>query len=348
MGECLIMRRGGETRKVPILDPNYPQDVSVIAVGDNAESVTFTVVISEPGNPAEYTYQWYVNDTPITDATSATYTMTDLLEAAFYSVYCEVRNKAGVVNTRVATLNVAHLNGSYPADATISISSSVTSNVVLETNGNTDSYTYQWYVNGNAVSGATNSTYTFTPSLGTTTLYCKVTNSAGSVDSRTATITASAIYLIKSGSDQNSITGGWGTKAIPDVGPGWGHVGKSPTITTNSGYIAFTEPKYTASAYGGVAYAKKTVNLTGISKIIIKASGWYSSGDDYCTAAISVWKAFGENFSQNRVANVVITSLKEYSLDVSKLTGSLYIGVSLQNSMDNKSAYVNIYDLRLE
>ena len=54
MGECFISRRGGEAYKLPILDANYPQDISVVASTNG--SVSFSTIISEHGKPSEYTY----------------------------------------------------------------------------------------------------------------------------------------------------------------------------------------------------------------------------------------------------------------------------------------------------
>jgi hypothetical protein len=46
--------------------------------------------------------------------------------------------------------------------------------------GGTPAYTYQWYLNGTAVSGAIGSTWTFTPaSAGSYTVYAKVTDGVG-------------------------------------------------------------------------------------------------------------------------------------------------------------------------
>lgn len=205
MGECLIMRRGGETHKLPILDPNYPADASAVVVKGNTTSATFSVKISEPGNPAEYTYQWYANDTPISGATAASYTMTGLSETANYSVYCEVKNKAGVVNSRIATLEVIQqstptLNVSYPEDTTVEFDESITCKVEIEAHGIPETYTYQWFKDGIAVDGATDPIYTFAPYVvGTVEVYCQVTNDAGTVTSRTATITSRDVYLFLNG-----------------------------------------------------------------------------------------------------------------------------------------------------
>lgn len=104
MGECLIVRRGGQAYKLPVLSENYPQDVTIVASANG--SAAFSVQITEPGNPAEYTYKWYKGGNLVSGATGATLNLTGLTAAATTTVYCEVTNKAGTVTSRVATLTV--------------------------------------------------------------------------------------------------------------------------------------------------------------------------------------------------------------------------------------------------
>lgn len=102
------------------------------------------------------------------------------------------------------------LNANHPANATVAVGGTVELKVVISENGYPAECAYQWYLDGKAASGATGSTYNFTPTaVGTTTIYCKVTNSAGTVTSRTATITATYNYLYNSGNQYTSVTGGW-------------------------------------------------------------------------------------------------------------------------------------------
>lgn len=104
MGECLKTRRDGNMYALPTLNTAYPQDVSIIESASG--SATFQVAILINGKPAEYTYQWYVNNSAVSGATSSTYTKTGLTSTGTYSVYCNVTNKAGTVKSRVATLSV--------------------------------------------------------------------------------------------------------------------------------------------------------------------------------------------------------------------------------------------------
>ena len=85
MGECLIVRRGGESYELPVLSASYPKDVTVTAAA--GASASFSISITTPGRPAEYTYQWYRNGAAVSGGTAASLTLTGLTAAATYSVY---------------------------------------------------------------------------------------------------------------------------------------------------------------------------------------------------------------------------------------------------------------------
>ena len=143
MGECLITRRGGEVKKVPILHSSYPEDVTVSVVDSSAKTVYFTVNISEPGNPHIYTYQWYVAGLAVEGATEATFVLDVSGSKGVYSVWCEVTNKAGTVRTREATLTVNKvptLDASFPADASVVVHNTATFAAVATETGYPDAY----------------------------------------------------------------------------------------------------------------------------------------------------------------------------------------------------------------
>ena len=109
MGECLLLRRGGEIKKLPVLNASYPADLTVWA-GENA---TFQVQIATDGVPAEYTYKWYQDSGELPGGNGPTYTYVNLQAPGTYTIYCVVKNKAGEVTSRVATLTVKNPNMTY-------------------------------------------------------------------------------------------------------------------------------------------------------------------------------------------------------------------------------------------
>ena len=110
MGECINLRRGGKQKKLPILNANYPADVSVEYNGN----ATFKVEIAEHGYPEEYTYQWYLDDKAVSGATNPSFTIyTDASSASTHPIRCDVTNKAGTVQSRTATLTVGSALPTY-------------------------------------------------------------------------------------------------------------------------------------------------------------------------------------------------------------------------------------------
>lgn len=220
------------------------------------------------------------------------------------------------------------LSTSYPANATVEINNSVTCEVRIATAGYPEAYSYQWYKNGVAVSGATGDSYTFTPTAGSTTVYCKVTNAAGTVTSRTATITANPVYLYNEGDTCDDLTGGWKSIALP-MNSGEGN-NLAPTITYGTSSVTF---KINAETYKtGLAYIFNKIDLTAFNKIRIKGSTAAAGvGTDQYLCAQS---AIGTYYNQNLAASASVADANSQTfnryLDVSALTGEYYIGLFLR------------------
>lgn len=118
---CEVTNKAGTVRtrtatltvnRLPVLDKNYPADAST-TIGNACE---FKATISEEGYPAEYTYQWYVNDSPVDGATAASYTRT-APAVGTETIYCVVTNKVGSVQSRTAkhtvTTEYVFKNGTF-------------------------------------------------------------------------------------------------------------------------------------------------------------------------------------------------------------------------------------------
>ncbi len=352
MGECLITRRGGEFYELPVLDENYPQDVTLTVIKGNTVSATFNAVFATHGKPAEYTYQWYVDGAAVEGANSAVFTMADLGETVNRSVYCEITNKAGTVTTRVASLSVTQLytpelNADYPADVTLNDGSttSATFNVDIAANGNPAEHTYQWYVNGEAVSGATSASYTRSNLVKYEILsvYCEVTNTAGTVRSRTATLSVKHTLLYKNGTRYDAVTGG-----ITAAGMKWesGDGTAVPTVTYNS-----TDVNIGHSANGsGIAYFKNKLDLTNFKALHIKAK--FKFVNNWLEHAC-VWSSFGTYAADNLVASYTPASgtseqTKDINLNVSSVNGGHYIGFHIYPVGTLSKYAIWFYDIWLE
>lgn len=314
-----IFSIGGDSYKLPVLDKSYPQDASVTVIKGNTTSATFSVIISEHGEPATYTYQWYVNGTAVDGATSSTYIKNDLSNTATYSVYCEVTNKRGTVTSRVATLNVTQyytpvLNTSYPKNVTTTVMKGSTTSATFTVNisqaGNPTSYTYQWYKDGTAVSGATSSSYTISniSSTVTNTIYCVVTNKAGSVTSRSATLKVTQIYTpVLSSSYPKDATAEVGASFTSKVSIStagspstytyqWYKNGTAVSGATSSSY------SFTPSGVGAITLYCKVTNSAGTvtsrTATITPRLYLYKAGNQ-CTSTTGGWISTDLKYANN-------------------------------------------------
>jgi hypothetical protein len=157
------------------------------------QSVTFTSTVS--GGYAPYSYQWYLDGAPVSGATSSSWTFA-LQPIGNYSVYLNVTDSLGnMVKSNQASVTVAsQLTVSIsPMSASILVGQSVTFTSTVS--GGYTPYSYQWYLNGNPVSGATSASWTFTTTTsGIYYIYLKVTDAKGNtVQSDTARITVATV-----------------------------------------------------------------------------------------------------------------------------------------------------------
>ena len=98
---------------------------------------------------------------------------------------------ANIETTPATALPV--LDSNYPEDVTVveGVNINANFNIVIAEPGIPAIYTYQWYENGNPIEGATSSIYNKTTDfvVGNYSIYCEITNEAGTVISRIANFT---------------------------------------------------------------------------------------------------------------------------------------------------------------
>ncbi len=167
------------------------------AAGDQSvkagQTAQFTVVAT---GTAPLTYQWRRNGATISGATSASYatpaTATSDSGATFSVV---VSNSVGSITSRAAQLTVSAVAPTIttqPANATVIAGTSATFSVVA---AGTAPLTYQWQKSGAPIAGATAASYTTPAAVSSdsgSAFSVVVSNSAGTITSRTAVLTVSS------------------------------------------------------------------------------------------------------------------------------------------------------------
>ncbi|HEX7846762.1 MAG TPA: M12 family metallo-peptidase, partial [Chitinophagaceae bacterium] len=199
-------------------------------------------VVLTATNNAAYTYQWSKNSVPIGGATSNTYTATS---TGNYSV--TVTSGACVVNRSVQVTEVT------PPATVISPAGPLTFCETDNTQLNADAgpgYSYQWYRNGNPITGAINPTYNVTStgnySVKIGAVGCERTSAATQVTinpSPLATVVATGATSFCNGGSAalNTTTGtGYSYQWYNNSSPINGAVNSSYTATTAGNYTVVT------------------------------------------------------------------------------------------------------------
>jgi hypothetical protein len=157
------------------------------------ESVPFTSSVS--GGTSPYNYQWYVNGSAVSGATSSTWTFAPLTKG-LYIIYLNVTDSLGKsAKSNEASITVApKLTVSIsPISASIVVGQSVT--FASSVSGGYPNYTYQWYIDNTLNPLESGDAFTFKPATsGIYYVYLKVTDSNNNVvQSETARIVVSEV-----------------------------------------------------------------------------------------------------------------------------------------------------------
>ena len=164
-----------------------------IKIGEN---VTFTSSVS--GGSLPYSYQWYLDGSAVSGATSPAWTFapTSLQPIGNYTVYMIVtdsllytaQSNSAIVSVAPAlTVQISPLSASALVGQPITFTATVS--------GGYPPYSYQWYLDDNPVSGASSSSWTFVPTTAGIYYVClKVTDTTdNTAQSDTARIVATPV-----------------------------------------------------------------------------------------------------------------------------------------------------------
>ncbi|MDB6059407.1 MAG: repeat containing protein [Verrucomicrobiales bacterium] len=145
---------GSAALSVTPVGPSITSQPQSQAVGQSS-SATFSVTAS---GSTPFSYQWLFNNGVINGATSSSYTIANAQQANTGSYSVVVTNNYGSATSDAATLSilVPPIISTQPQGQLARIGSNVTFTVGLSQGTNV---AYQWKLNGNAVSGATLSSY---------------------------------------------------------------------------------------------------------------------------------------------------------------------------------------------
>lgn len=215
-------------------------------------------VILNANTGVGYTYQWYFNGLTLSGATNSSYTA---LATGSYTVEVAVGTCLSLSAAEIVTINPLPTATITPAGATTFCAGG---NVSLDATTGVG-YTYQWYLNGGVIAGATNATYLASATGNYTVIVtensCSATSSAVAVTVNpipVATITpASATTFCAGGSVV--LNGSVGANYTYQ----WNENGNPIAGATNASFTATSTGSYTLTitALGCVA-TSSAVNVT--------------------------------------------------------------------------------------
>ena len=241
-----------------------------------------TLRANPSGGNGTYSYQWYQNGSAISGATSRDYTATGSGETRSYTVKVSSDGQSVTYQSSVSITWRPALTVSAPTIVSGTTPTSSGANVTLRANssGGDGTYSYQWYQNGSAISGATSRDYTATGSGETKSYTVKVSS-----DGQSETYQSSVSITWRSALAAGTISGS---------GPY--HYGANVTLTANptggDGTYNYQWQSTTSSTWSDIAGANsKTYSATGYNQTISYRVKVSSDGQNLTSDPVDVtWR----------------------------------------------------------
>ncbi|MBW4039730.1 MAG: hypothetical protein HIU91_12850 [Acidobacteria bacterium] len=190
---------GTVTTYTATLTVNVPPTITLQPVSDTVDAGRTATYRAAATGTAPITYQWYRSGVAIPGATGSAYTTAATVSGDSGASFTVVAaNVAGTVSSAAAglTVNVGPTFTLQPQSQTITAGQTATLSAAVTGTG---PITYQWYLNGAAIGGATANFYT-TPALAGTNsgsaYTVTATNVAGSTTSVAAVLTVNVVPTI--------------------------------------------------------------------------------------------------------------------------------------------------------
>ncbi|EPA9330168.1 PKD domain-containing protein [Escherichia coli] len=197
-------------------------------------AVQFTAALASQPSGANATYQWYVDGSPVDEATSATFNYTPAtsgvkkikcvaqVTATDYDALSVTSNEVSLtVNKKEQTTTLAVTPDSPPAGV---IGTPVQFTAALASQPPGASATYKWYVDGSQVIGETNATFNYTPTTsGVKRIKCVAQVTAENYNEKE--VTSNEVSLTVNKKTQTT------TLAVTPVNPAAGVIGTAVEFT---------------------------------------------------------------------------------------------------------------------